>query len=74
MTIHGIRSVRSEEHGGTTQLLRIEPTSGRSLGTDEAIERMTAAIRLLFTQRCSLWCGDLARADTVTLDVILTIL
>lgn len=35
---------------------------------------MTAAVRLTLTERSGLWCGDVARADTVTLDVVLTVL
>lgn len=35
MAIHCIRSFRSKEYGRTGQLLRIQPTSGRSLGANE---------------------------------------
>ena len=49
VTIDSVRSMRCQEDGRTTQLLRIEPASGRCLGADEAIERVTAAIGLLLT-------------------------
>ena len=74
VTIHGVRGMRGEEHSGTSQLRRIEPTASRCLGTDEAIEWMAAAVRLAFTQRSSLGRSNVARAYAVTLDVVLTIL
>ena len=74
VAVDGIAGVRSQEHGGTTQLRRIEPTSGRSLGADERVERMTAAVRLTLAQRCGLRSSDVARANAVALDVVLAIL
>ena len=74
MTVDGIRSMRSQEHSGTTQFLGIQPTTGRCLGADERIERMAATVWLTLTQRSGLWSCDITWANTVTLNVILTIL
>ena len=57
MSIHGIRGVRSEEHGRTTQLLGVEPTTCGCLGTDERVERMAASIGLTLTKRSCLRGG-----------------
>ena len=74
VAIDSIRSLGSQEYGRATKLRRVEPTSGRSLGTDEAIEWMTTAIRLTLAERSCLRSSDIARANTITLDVVLTIL
>ena len=74
VAVDGIAGVRSQEHGGTTQFLRIKPATSRGLCTDKAVERMTTAIRLSFTKRCSLRGSYVTRANTVTLDVVLAIL
>jgi hypothetical protein len=66
--------MRSQEHCGTTQLRRIKPTACGSLGTDEAVEWMTASVRLTLTKRSGLRSSNVARTNTITLNVILTIL
>lgn len=35
VAIHGVRSLRSKEHSGTSQFLRVQPTAGGSLGADK---------------------------------------
>src|SRR5574344_1262269 len=74
VTVHGIRSMRSQEHSGATQLFRVKPTPCRSLGTDERIERMATAISLTFTQWSRLRSGDVAGTNAVALDVVFAIL
>ena len=49
------------------------PTASRRLRHDELVERMTTAVGLTLTQRCCLWCGNIARTDTVALNVVLAI-
>ena len=72
VAIDSIRSLGSQEYGRTTKLRRIEPASGRCFGTDEAVERMTAAVWLNFAQRSGLWCGDITWTYTIALYVMLT--
>jgi hypothetical protein len=72
VAVDGIRGMGSEEDGRTSELLWVEPTAGRCLGTDKAVEWMTAAVWLTLTERGGLWGSDVTRTDTVTLDVILT--
>src|SRR5699024_3049208 len=55
------------------KFFRSQPAACRSLGADERVERVTATVGLLFTQRSSLRGSDVTRTDTVTLDVIFTI-
>ena len=57
-----VRSLRCQEDGGAAQILGLAPAGSRSLGNDELIERMTAAIGLDLTQRCGLRGSDVARA------------
>ena len=74
VSIDSIGGMGGQEHGGTAQLLGIEPATSRCLRTDERVERMTAAVGLRFTQRCRLRRGDVAWANGVTLNVIAAIL
>ncbi len=74
VAIDGVRSVRSQEDSRTAQLRRIEPAAGRCLGADERIEGMTAAVRLTLTKGSGLGSGDVAWANAVTLDVVLSVL
>ena len=66
--------MRSEEHSGATQLFGVEPTTCGCLGTDERVERMTTSIGLALTKRSCLRGGYVTRTDTITLDIVLTIL
>ena len=74
VAIDGVRSMGCEEHSRPPEFRRIEPATCRCLGTDERIDRMTAAVGLTLTERSRLRGCDIARADTITLDVVLTIL
>ena len=40
VAVDGVTGMRSQEHGRTTQFLRLEPASGRRLGADERVEGM----------------------------------
>ena len=64
-----VRSVGSQEHGGTLQVLGRAPTGGRRLGNDELIKRMTAAVRLRLAQRRGLRRGDVAGPNAIALDI-----
>ena len=74
MAVDSIRGMRGQEYCGSAQLFRLQPAPGRRLGTDERVEGMATAVWLPFAQWGCLRCGDVARADAVALDVILTIL
>ena len=74
VAIDSIRSLGSQEYGRATKLRRVEPTSGRSLGTDEAVEGMLAAVSLAFAQGSGLGSGNVARTNAVALYVVFTIL
>ena len=74
MTIDSIRSLRSQEYCRTTKLRRIEPATSWSLSANEAIEWVTTTVSLTLTKRSCLRSSDVARANTITLDVVLTIL
>ena len=74
MTVDGIGSVRSKEHGRSTKFRGIEPAACGCLGTDKTVERMAAAVWLTLAERSRLRSGDVARPDTITLDVVSTIL
>jgi hypothetical protein len=74
VTVDCIGSMGCKEYSGATELLWIEPTSGWSLGTDEAVEGVTAAIGLTLAERCGLWSCDVTWANAVALDIVLAVL
>ena len=74
MAVYKIRSIGGKEHSRTHKIFGSTPAGGGSLGDDEAVERVTAAVGLTLAQRCGLLCGDIAWADAVALDVVLAIL
>ena len=74
MTVDGVRGMRGQEYGGTSELRRIEPATCGCLGTDERVEGMATAISLTLTERSGLRGGDVAWANAVTLDVLFTVL
>lgn len=69
MPINEVAGIAGEEHGRSHEVFGSAPTSGRSFGKDELVERMTAAIGLQFAQRSCLRRGDIARTDAVALYV-----
>ncbi len=74
MAVDSVGSMGSEEDSGSAEFFGFEPASRGCLGADEYIEGMTAAIGLVFAQRRGLRGSDIARSDTVALDVVCTVL
>lgn len=73
VAIDKVGGVGGQEHGRPHQVLRDAPAGGRSLGYNELVKRMPAAVGLSLPQRGGLGCGDIAGADAIALDIGLTI-
>ena len=69
-----IGSFRCQEDSGAAQVLGVAPACSGSLGNDELVKRMAAAVRLDLTQGRGLRGGDVAGSDAVALDVVLAVL
>ena len=74
MAVDEVGRIGSEEHRRSLQILGFAPARGRSLGDDELVKRMTAAVRLTLAQRRGLRGLDVARSNAVALDVGLAVL
>ena len=74
MAVHEIRSIRCEEYYRSHEVLWITPAFCRCLCHDEGIEWMTASVWLALTEWSSLRSSDVSWTDSVTLDVVCTIL
>ena len=72
VAVDEVGGVGGQEHGRAAQIIRLAPALSRSLGDDELVEGMTAAGSLTLTQRRGLLGGDVAGADAVALNVVLT--
>ena len=72
VSIDEITGIRSKEYGRPHKVFRRSPTCSGSLTDDETVERMTATVSLKLTKRSGLRCCNVARANAVTLDVVLT--
>ena len=69
-----IGSLRCQEDSGAAQVLGVAPACSGSLGNDELVKRMAAAVRLDLTQGRGLRGGDVAGANAVALNVVLAVL
>ena len=50
VAVDEVGRIGSEEHRRSLQILGLAPARGRSLGDDELVKRMTAAVRLTLAQ------------------------
>ena len=69
-----IGSFRCQEDSGAAQVFGVAPACSGSLGNDELVKRMAAAVRLDLTQGRGLRGGDVAGANAVALNVVLAVL
>ena len=74
MSVDEVGCIGCKEYCRTLKVFSIAPASCRSLGNDELVERMAAAVSLSLSERGCLRCCDIARPDTVALDVVLAVL
>lgn len=70
VAVDEVGRVGGEEYGWTHEVVGCAPAGGRCLRNDEAVERMAAAVGLQLAQWGCLWCGDVAGANAVALDVV----
>ena len=69
MAVHEIGSIGSQKYRRPLQILRLAPSGRGSLGDNELIERMPAAVWLQLAQRRGLGRGNIAGPDAVALDI-----
>ena len=73
MSVDEVGGIACQEYRRTGHIIRRAPALRRSLGNDEAVKRMAAAVRLTLTERCGLRGCDITRAKTVALDVVFSV-